>query len=308
MYTVLITGGTGLIGKALTKMLVEKGHQVIILSRNFETSKDSHVKYAMWDVTKQTVDEKAIREADYIVHLAGAGVADKRWTKSRKKEIVESRTLSSALLVKALQTKPNKVKAIISASAIGWYGGDEQRPSSQKMFTEDMPASSDFLGETCRLWEQSIDPVQTLGKRLVKLRTGIVLSNEGGAFAEFKKPLKLGLAAILGNGQQVISWIHIEDMCRLYIYAMEHDEINGVFNAVAPMPVKNKVLTVLLAKKVKGRFFIPMNVPGFVLKIMMGEMSTEVLKSTTASSKKISETGFTFLYPSIESAVIQLIT
>ena len=307
MQTILITGGTGLIGRALSKMLVEKGYKVIILTRNLKESKDSNIGYAVWDVEKQTIEQKAIATADYIVHLAGAGVADKRWTSSRKNEIRESRIQSSQLLVNALKNTPNQVKAVISSSAIGWYGDDKDRSANKKAFTEDMPANKDFLGETCRLWEESIDPVTSLNKRLVKLRTGIVLSNEGGAFAEFKKPVQFGFAAILGNGQQAISWIHIQDMCRMYLFAIENDEMKGVFNAVAPIPVRNKTLTTLLAKKMKGKFFVSMYVPSFLLKIVLGEMSIEVLKSATVSDHKMKEAGFTFLFPSIESAVDDLL-
>ena len=307
MSTILITGGTGLIGKALTTMLLEKGHQLVILSRSIRKSTNSNVTYALWDVKQQTIDAIAISEADYIIHLAGAGVADKRWSEKRKKEIRESRTQSSALLVNALKNNINKVKAVISASATGWYGENGNQSSVKKQFTEEKPAAPDFLGETCRLWEASIEPVTELGIRLVKLRTGIVFSNDGGAFVEFIKPLKMGIAAVLGSGQQIISWIHIEDLCRIYLFVLENDEINGAYNAVAPMPVSNKVLMMLLAKKIKGKFFIPMHVPSFLLKIILGEMSIEVLKSASVSATKIKDAGFNFLYPSIEAATSELI-
>ena len=307
MSTILITGGTGLIGKALTTMLLEKGHQLVILSRSPRKSTNSNVTYALWDVKQQTIDAIAISEADYIIHLAGAGVADKRWSEKRKKEIRESRTQSSALLVNALKKNINKVKAVISASATGWYGENGNQSSVKKQFTEEKPAAPDFLGETCRLWEASIEPVTELGIRLVKLRTGIVFSNDGGAFVEFIKPLKMGIAAVLGSGQQIISWIHIEDLCRIYLFALENDEINGAYNAVAPMPVSNNVLMMLLAKKIKGKFFIPMHVPSFLLKIILGEMSIEILKSASISATKIKDAGFNFLYPSIEAATTELI-
>jgi uncharacterized protein (TIGR01777 family) len=307
MSTILITGGTGLIGSALTNMLIDKGHKVIILTRKEKRSDRNNVSYASWDVKSQKIDERAIGTADYVVHLAGAGVADKRWTYDRKKEIVESRQQSSALLVKALQETTNKVKAVISASAIGWYGRDEKRPPKKKAFTEDMRPDKEFLGETCRLWEESIEPVQKAGIRLVKLRIGIVLSNNGGALPEFKKPIKLGIAAVLGSGQQVMSWIHIEDLCRMFLFAIENENIKGVYNAVSPTPVRNKELTLLLAYKMKGKFFVHMHVPAFIIKVLLGEMSVEVLKSTTVSSEKIRAENFYFLYPAIESALNDLI-
>ena len=258
--------------------------------------------YATWHVDSKQIDIEAIKRADYIVHLAGAGVADQRWSKARKQEIIDSRIDSSELLVHALRKYPNQVKAVISSSAIGWYGADT--PDSQiNGFTETAPADDAFLGDTCRAWESSISPVKDLGKRLVILRTGIVLSKLGGAYAEFVKPIKAGMAAILGNGNQVISWIHIDDICRMFLYAIEHTSMHGVYNAVAPNPVTNKVLTLSIAKKMKGRFFLPVHMPSFVLKLVMGEMSVEVLKSATVSSKKIEAAGFSFSYPTIDSAL-----
>lgn len=306
MAVVLVTGGTGMVGTALTKMLVSKGYEVIILTRTPKTSTEKNISYAVWNVKNKTIDEKAISSADYIIHLAGAGVADKRWTKARKEELVESRTGSSILLVKALATIPNTVKAVISASAIGWYGGDELLKGKTKAFTEEMLPDRHFLGETCRLWEESVKPVEKLGIRLVKLRLGIVLSNTGGALVEFDKPIKFGLATILGSGKQVISWIHIDDVCRMFLFAIENENLQGAYNAVAPMPVTNQALTMALAKKRKGNFFVSMHVPAFMLKIMLGEMSIEVLKSATVNCDKIKNAGFTFLYPSITAALDNL--
>jgi len=307
MQKVLITGGTGLVGGQLTKHLTRKGYAVIILTRKLPSADHQQpgVSYAVWDINKQTIDLKAVQEADFIIHLAGAGVVDKRWTDSYKKEIVDSRTRSSALLLDSLQNNVHSVKAVVSASAIGWYGADPA-PGGRTHFIESDPPASSFLGETCQLWEQGIARVTSLGIRLAKIRIGIVLSNEGGALVEFKKPIQLGIAGILGNGQQVISWIHIDDLCRIFIEAMENGEWQGSYNAVAPNPVSNKQLTLALARQLKGRFYIPLHVPPFVLKLMMGESSVEVLKSTTVSNDKVRLTGFTYGYPTIEAALHQL--
>lgn len=303
MSTVVIAGGTGLIGKALTELLVSKGYRVVILTRNTNgRSSSENVRYASWDVHQQKIDTAAIQEADYIVHLAGAGVADKRWTKKRKREILESRTKTSQLLIKAMNETPNSVKAVISASAIGWYGPDPAIPNPHP-FAETAPAHKDFLGETCKLWEESIEPVTKLNKRLVKLRTGIVLSNEGGALSEFKKPVFFGVAAIMSLGKQVMSWIHIDDLCRIYLEAIENESLHGAYNATAPKPVSNKEFTVQLAKALKGSFYLPLHIPSFALKLALGEMSIEVLKSTTVSSHKIRKTGFNFVFPTIEAAI-----
>ena len=302
--TVLITGGTGMVGKALTNSLVKKGYKVIILTRNAGGKRQQeHVHYATWDVTKQQIDIAALQTADYIIHLAGAGVVEKKWTVAYKKEIQDSRTESSKLIIDALKNNENKVKAIISASAIGWYGADTE---PVKPFTEDAAADISFLGATCKLWEESIEPVIGLGKRLVKFRIGIVLSNDGGALAEFKKPIQFGVAAILGNGKQMVSWVHINDLCKLFISGIENENLSGSYNAVAPNPVSNKTLTISLAKAMKGKFYIPMHVPSFVLKIMLGQRSIEVLKSTTVSCKKILDTGFEFTFKTIEAALEDL--
>jgi uncharacterized protein len=307
METVLITGGTGLVGKALTEQLIKKGYRVIILTRKMPASNNNqqHVQYALWNVKEKIIDCKAIQEADHIVHLAGAGVMDKRWSDAYKKEIQDSRTQSSALLILAMQQNENKIKTIVSASAIGWYGADGAE-QNDKYFTESATAANDFLGETCKLWEQSIEPAVQLNKRVVKLRIGIVLSNDGGALAEFKKPLQFGIAGILSTGKQMVSWIHIDDLCRMYLEALQNRQMNGAYNAVAPVPVTNKKLTLKLASIMKGKLFIPVHVPGFMLKIMLGQSSVEVLKSCTVSCEKIKQAGFTFLYPSIEAALENL--
>ncbi|WP_439506800.1 TIGR01777 family oxidoreductase [Sediminibacterium sp.] len=312
MATILITGGTGTVGRRLTTLLLEKGYSVIVMGRGGASNRTSVTKnqaklsYAKWDIDAQTIDESAIKAADYIIHLAGAGVADQRWSAERKKEIANSRINSCALIVKALSSIPNQVKAVVSASAIGWYGPDESADLPSHGFTEEANPFPDFLGNTCKSWEESIAPVASLGKRLVILRTGIVLSNAGGALVEFKKPLLFKTAAILGSGNQMISWIHEDDLCNQYIYAIENENMNGVYNAVAPNPVSNKTLTIALAKKLSGSFYIPFYVPAFVLKIVLGEMSIEVLKSATVSSNKIMQAGYNFQYPTIDAALEQL--
>jgi uncharacterized protein (TIGR01777 family) len=312
MATILISGGTGMIGTSLTKILLGKGHKVIILTRNLKRAidkqtADEQLTYARWNAREQSIDRDAIEKADYIVHLAGEGIVDRRWSDKRKKQIVQSRIQGGSLLVKVLKQIPNNVRAVVSASAIGWYGIDNPDQKNFTGFVETQPADKSFLGETCRWWEESIQPVTDIGKRLVKFRFGVVLSNEGGAFAEFKKPVRFGIGTIFGKGKQVMSWIHIDDVCRLILMAIEDERLKDVYNAVSPQPVTNKELMIKLAQKMRGKSFIPIHIPAWALKMVLGERSFEVLKSTTVSGEKIQQAGFQFLYPTIDAALNELI-
>ncbi|HUR11470.1 MAG TPA: TIGR01777 family oxidoreductase [Flavitalea sp.] len=300
MATILITGGTGLVGTALSASLISQKHRVIVLTRSRRGSANG-IEYAQWDIDKNEIDANAIQDSDVLIHLAGAGVADARWTRARKKEIRDSRVKSAQFLVSALKKFPNAIHTVISASAIGWYGNDHRK--SPVPFSENDQPAAGFLGETCRLWEESIQPVRELGKRLVIFRTGIVLSRKGGAFPQFKKPLHFGMATILGSGKQIISWIHMNDLCRLYCQAVENRELAGVYNAVAPEPCSNKRFMLELAKLEKGKNFLAIHVPSFVLRLILGEMSIEILKSTTVSSRKINQTGFQFQFPTLQAAL-----
>ncbi len=300
MRTILITGGTGLVGTALTDMLLKKNYHVIILTRKPKISSTENISYALWNVEESTIDIEALQKADAIIHLAGAGVMDKKWTAEYKKQIEESRTNSSKLLIDSLKKLNHKVQVLISASAIGWYGRDTR---ANHFFTEYEPADTAYLGRVCNLWEKSVEAAEAIGIRVCKLRTGIVLDKNGGAYKEFKTPLKFGIAAILGSGNQMVSWIHIEDLCRQYIFALENEKLHGSYNAVAPEPVTNKALTLCITAATRGKAFIPIYVPSFLLKIMLGQRCIEILKSATVSSEKMKAAGFTFLYPTIEAAV-----
>ena len=308
MPVVLISGGTGLIGSRLTHHLIERGYDIIILTQQKNRlAENSKITYSYWNVEKEIIDKKAVLSADHIVHLAGAGVMDHKWTTDYKKKILESRTKSAELIVNCLKENEHHVKTFVSASAIGYYGADEKILERKDGFIESDLPSRDFLGETCLLWEASVEPVTALGTRLVKLRTGIVLSKKGGALKEFKKPLRFGIATVFGNGKQIVSWVHIDDLCRMYCEAMENKYLHGSYNAVAPEPVSQKELILLLANKMRNKFFTAVHVPVFILKLFLGKRSIEILKSATVSDRKIKATGFTFLYPSIESALNEVV-
>jgi uncharacterized protein (TIGR01777 family) len=302
MQTILITGGTGMLGTYLSSQLLEMGYKVIIMGRTPKTSLNTNLSYATWNLEAQTIDENAIKQADVIVNLAGANVGTKRWTASRKKEIVESRTKAGSLIVKALKDIPNNVRTIVQASATGWYKNKNHIANTEKE-----QANNDFLGNTCKLWEESILPVEQINKRLIILRFGIILSNNGGAFKAFLKPLFFKMAPIMGNGKQHISWIHLHDAAMAIVYAIQKQHIKGVYNTVAPNVSTNKNFMLTLAKLVSKNLYLPIYIPSFLLKIIVGEMSEEVLKSTNVSSEKIIAEGFKFKYPNLESCFKNLI-
>lgn len=305
MQTVLITGGTGMVGQSLTDTLIEHGHDVIILTRNPRKSSRLHLSYAKWDIEKNYIDPLAFKKATVIVHLAGESVATKRWTVKRKKAILDSRVQSGLFLSNALKTMKHQVHTFIGASAIGWYGPDNEL-SLKDGFKEEDKVDNSFLGDTCKQWEDSVREIGTLGIRMVTLRIGIVLNKRGGALLEFIKPAKLGVAAILGDGNQIVSWIHQQDLNGIILFAINNNSVNGVFNAVSPEPISNKALTLAIASKYHSWHF-KIHVPVWVLKILLGEMSIEVLKSAKVSSKKIQDQGFEFKYPYISSALNQLL-
>lgn len=298
MSIVTISGGSGLVGTRLTQLLQQKGHTVQHLSRTPDQKGD--VKVFGWDVKRGTIDEDAITSADHIIHLAGAAIIGKRWTKSQKKEIIDSRTKSSKLLLDTIEKTGHKPKSFVSTSAVGYYGDR----GSEVMHEDDSPGKG-FLSEVCVAWEKSVAPATEMGIRTVILRVGIALSTQGGALLEMARPVHLGLAAYLGDGKQYYPWIHIDDLCRLYIKAMEDSEMKGVYNAVGPKAETNKTITEAIAKAL-GKSALTVPTPAFVLKAAMGEMSTMILDSTNASSEKTEATGFTYEHPDLVEALKDL--
>jgi len=292
---ILITGGTGLVGSRLAEMLIDSGYEVALLSR--QTGQFSRYKTFRWDLKTDYIDDHAISWADYIINLAGASVSDGKWTDERKKEILNSRVKSTNLLYCCLKTTPNHVKGFLSASAIGIYGN-----SGEKLVTEESPYADDFLANVSKMWEAASWQMHELGIRTVIFRIGIVLSNQGGALPQLAKPVKLMAGAPLGSGKQYMSWIHIDDLCRLFIKAIEEPQFAGVMNAVAPHPVTNEEFTKALAGVMHRPLMMP-KIPAFGLKLVLGEMSEVVLGGSRVSSARVQNTGFTFEYPFIEDAL-----
>ena len=295
---ILITGATGLVGSRLTELLIERGHSVTYLGRSKKSGK---VQTFLWDPTSEKIDEQALNQPDAIIHLAGAGVAEKRWTASRKKEILESRTKSTALLCQALKNNYHNIKTFVSASAIGYYGFADE----DKVFTEEDKPGIDFLSQVTRQWENEVDKVGNLGLRIAKLRIGIVLSNDGGALKEMAKPIKLGIGSPLGTGKQFLSWIHVDDLCQMFIKAVEDEKMNGAYNATTDW-CTNKEMTRAIADCLKKPLWLPA-VPSFILKIILGEMTDVVLNGSKVSCEKIKMTGFHYNFANLSEALSDLL-
>jgi uncharacterized protein len=296
---ILITGGTGLVGTRLTKLSVEAGHSVAHLSR---ASRPGATKTFVWDPKKKTLDSAALAMADVVVHLAGTNVGDKRWSDRRKEDILKSRIDSTSLLFEELRKGNHNVKSFVSASGIGYYGAGDEGLS----FSEDHKKGDGFLADVVARWEEAVDEIATLSIRVVKIRTGVVLSEKGGALKEMMRPIKLYVGSPLGTGDQIVSWIHLDDLCRIFIKAAEDQKMQGVYNAVAPNPVSNKQLTSLIAQTLKRPLWLP-RVPAFILSALLGEMSEVVLEGSKISSAKIQATGFTFRFTNPRDALQDLL-
>jgi len=298
---VLITGGTGLIGKHLTKLLLGKGYQVSLLSRGRE--KIDGVEVYNWDVREGYIESGALENIDYLIHLAGAGVADERWSEERKKLIVESRTRTIELIAKKLNETGTRPRVFVSASGSSYYGED----TGNRHHIEETPPGNDFLSRVTVAWEKAADSIAALGIRTVKLRTGIVLTKEGGALEKMAQPARFGFGATLGSGNQWVSWIHIDDICRMYLEAMENESWVGPYNAVTANPVTNEELTKQICRVLHRPQWLP-NVPSFALRMVFGEMANVVLGSNCVVNWRIAkETDFQYEFPKLGLALEQIL-
>lgn len=296
---ILITGASGLIGSQLTKLLTGRGHHVTHLGRS---RKDQGIPSFVWDVAGQKIDAACLNGIDTIIHLAGANVAERRWTARRKKEILESRTRSTQLLAEALANNRHTVTAFVSASAIGYYGFD----NPEKIFVETDLPGSDFLAQVTRQWEDAVDKIGAPGIRTTKVRIGVVLSQGGGALTAMTLPIRAGIGSRLGSGQQYVSWIHADDLCDIFVKAVEDDRWSGVYNAAAGW-CTNRELTEAIARTMRKPLWVPA-VPPFALRLVLGEMANIVLNGSKVSSERIQAAGFIFRFTNLTAALKDLLT
>jgi uncharacterized protein (TIGR01777 family) len=296
MSKVLITGGSGLVGQRLTERLQQKGYEVIHVGR---IARSKPVATYAWDIAESKLDPMVFEGVDHVVHLAGAGVADKAWSVRRKQEIMNSRVKGTELLLDAMDWPAKKPKTLISASAIGYYGD-----AGMELCTEEHKPGNDFLAEVCKAWEAAALPAEAF-TRLCTIRIGIVLSEKGGGLPKMMLPFKLFAGSVLGSGKQMMSWIHLDDLCDMIIFLIENENCAGPYNAVAPLPVAQYSFMKALGRTMKRPLW--MWVPGFVLKLVLGEMAATVLASQFVSNEKIQQAGFRFEYENVYKALKQLL-
>lgn len=297
---ILITGASGLVGSHLAPLLLEKGHAVAHLGRG--KGNNSQVTYFRWNPEQNELDTAATEWADLVVNLAGAPVADKRWTEARKKTIIDSRVKGLRLMADAIKKQVKKPVALISASAVGIYG----ITTNEKIYSEtDLPAA-DFFGDCCRQWETAADLFEEMQIRTVKLRIGVVLAKDGGALPKLAGPVKWGIGSPLGSGKQWIPWIHIDDLCAMFIKAIEDESLAGAYNAVGSQHTTNRMFVKAIGKTLKRPVFMPA-VPAFALKLLLGEMAGIVTEGSRISNEKIRKTGFQFQYEKLEDALNNLL-
>jgi uncharacterized protein (TIGR01777 family) len=294
---VLISGGSGFIGKHLTNLLIANGYSVSILSRNYKQNTND-ISYFQWDVSNQTIEEESVMKADFIIHLAGENIAEKKWTKERKEAIVQSREKSIQLIFDVLKRNDKKLDAFVSASGIGIYGA----VNGSEICNENTPPANDFLGTTCQKWEAAADTIASLGIRVVKIRTGLVLGKEDGFLKKLTPIFKYRLGAALGSGNQYMPWIHIDDLCAIYLESITNSEMSGAYNAAVFDNTTNTIFSNKLAKIYGYSIWLP-NVPAFFIKMAMGEMAQIVLTGQRVSSVKIENTGFNFQYKTLKKAL-----
>lgn len=294
---VLITGGTGFIGRYLTAKLLEKGYTVSILTRNGKPNTD-RISYYIWDVYSQSMEEAAVLNADYIIHLAGESIADEKWTPKRKIEIRDSRIQSAQLIYSVLKKHNKRIDAFVSASGIGYYGA----VNGEGICTENTLPTNDFVGTVCQKWEHAADLMVGLGIRTVKIRTGLVLGKNEGILKKLSPIFRRGFGSVLGSGKQYMPWIHVHDLCMMYIEAIENKKMNGPYNATINDSTTNLIFSRALANSFGFSIWLP-NIPAFLIRLALGERALLLLTGRRVSSDKIKKLGFRFQFKNLDRAL-----
>jgi len=291
---ILITGANGMLAKYLLNNL-STNYTIRFLTRNPKKTNEF-----LWNVENNIIDPKAFIGVEHIIHLAGASVAEKRWTNNRKKVIFSSRINSAQLILRELEKNKLTIKTFVSASAVGYYGCT----TTEKILTEDSPKGNDFLSDVCQQWENAAQLFKSknIAARVAILRIGIILQKDDGALKKMTLPIQLGIGSALGSGEQYVPWIHIEDLSQLFKFTLENNQMNGIFNAVAPEHITNKKLTKDIAIKLHRKIILP-KTPTFILRLIFGEMAVILLEGSRVSSKKIIDLGFNFKYNNLKEAL-----
>lgn len=290
--TLLITGASGMLAKRL-ETYFQKDYQLKFLTRTPKRRNDF-----FWDPEKKLISKEAFEEVEHILHLAGASIGEKRWTKKRKKEISDSRVQSAQLLLEEIKKRNIRLKTYISASAVGYYG----TVTSNKTFKETSPPGNDFLAKVCQQWEQVANEFEAVSDRIVILRFGVIISKDGGVLKKIFPLVKWGLNTIMGTGKQIMPWIDIDDLASMIVFSFEKPNIYGVYNAVSPNSINQKTFIQVLAKTLGQNVWLP-PIPKWFLKIVIGESSVLVLEGSQVSCDKIINEGFVFQYDSIEKSL-----
>jgi len=298
--SVMITGGSGLIGRYLTSALLSGGYNVSHLSR--KSHRSDKVTVHMWDPKKGYIETDGLEGVDYLIHLAGANIGERLWSAARKDEIMHSRINSARLLHETITYTGVPLKAFISASAVGFYGSE----TSDRIFKEEDTPGTDFLGITCRRWEEAAELFEKSGIRTVKIRTGVVLEKSDSALSKLMLPGKFGLLLKTGNGRQYMPWIHISDLCGIYLKAIADTGMSGSYNAVAPQQVTHTEFMKVLGEVMKRPVLKP-SVPSLIIKAVLGEMSDVILKGSRVSPGKIINAGYRFNFASLHAALNDVI-
>lgn len=295
---VLITGANGVVAQQLAKQLSQE------YTVRFLTRKKRKKNEYEWDFNRGYIDIEALKGVQYIIHLAGASIAEKRWTQKRKQLIYDSRVKTAALILRYLKENNIKIKGYISASATGFYG----TITSDKIFTENDTLGTDFLSSICEKWENTATKFTTenISQRTVILRFGIILSKKGGALEKMAQPVQLFLGAPLGTGKQYIPWIHINDLCGIIRFSLKNETMKGIYNTVAPESATNSIFIRTIAKVLQKPILMP-RVPKFIIKLFFGEMSVILLEGSRVSAKKILTQGYNFQFAKLEDALKNLI-